>query len=321
MTWVVMCPKWESKNHVSKPHGWSLSREELVRIGNDYFGSAIKCLICGHKFSLQQGVKEAFISDVPSNYFQYNAHEHGETEVAVGQRRIIHFSEPFEDTPKVSLTPHGKPVAAVPGFVTPAKFGIYSCDSGTEGEMRKIGWNADGNRGYGAIPIWRKLISSSKEHQLRKDFRSEVVNLDSAFEVFIDEYLGRVLKNKIRHETIDWILERRSINKKLEIGFIELSGIPLSELEPIAYGRWQEKVRKLRNDVVHRGASVTDEEARQARDAVFDLMTRIYSNTIEHFRIQLEKIRLKRPNIVFGTATIKAGKTSVTVEHGFGVKR
>jgi len=312
-----MCPKWESKKHVNKLHGWSLSREELVRIGNDYFGSVIKCLVCGHKFSLQQGVKEAFTSNGSSNYFQYNTHEYGETEVTVGQRKTIHFPKPFEDTPKVNLTPFA-PVAAVPGFITPAKFGIYSCDSGTEGEIRRIGWNAVGNRGYVAIPIWRKLISSSKDYQVRKDFRPELVDLESAFEVFIAEHLGKSLRTRLKDETVDWIL-RQSITKVLKIGFIELTGKPLSKLEPEAYGRWQRSVKELRDSVVHRGVSVTDEQAREARDAVFDLMTRINPNTIDHFRIQMKKIRLKRPNFVFGIATIKAGKKSVTVKHGLGL--
>ena len=309
MTWIVICPNWKSENHANKPHGWSLSQEGIAKVGNRYFDTIIECIVCGHKFSLQQGIKEAFSSDIPFliHHFQYNARESGEAEVTVGQLKTISFSEPFEDTPKVYLTPHEKPVAAVPGYITNAQFSIFSCDSGTGDETRKITWAAFGNRAYVAIPIWRKLLSSSKEHQLKKDFRPELVDLESAFEVFIGEYLGKSLKGKLRDETVNWIL-KLSIEEELKIGFIELMGKPLSLLEPEAHGRWQRSVKELRDSVVHQGASMTDEQAREAREAMFDLMTRINPTTIDHFRIQMEKIRSDRPNIIFGTAIIKGTK-------------
>jgi len=301
-----MCPLWKSESHVNKPHGWSLSQRELDRVRNRYFDSLIECIVCGHKFSLQQGVKEAFSSDIPSviHDFQFNTHESGESEVTVGQLKIIQFSEPFEDTPEVYLTPHEKPVAAVSGHITKAQFSIFSCNSGTEGETRKITWTAYGNRGYAAIPIWRKLLSSSKGHQLRKDFRSELVDLESAFEVFVGEFLGKNFQNKLKDDTVSWIL-KLGIEEELKIGFIELRSEPLSKLEPDAYVRWQKSVKELRDSVVHRGASVIDEQARDARKSLFELMTRIDSTTIDFFGIQLEKIRLDHPNVTFGTAVIK----------------
>lgn len=148
---------------------------------------------------------------------------------------------------------------------------------------------------------------------MRKDFRSELVDLESAFEVFIDEYLGKHLKNKPREETAGWIL-KRSIEEKLKIGFMELTGKSLSETKPKAYGRWQRGVKELRDSVVHRGASVTDEQAREARDAVLDLMTRINPNTIDYFQIQVKEIRLKHPSVTFGTATIKGTKQARALE-------
>jgi len=299
-----MCPNWKSEDHVNKPHGWSLSREELDKVGNRYFDFLIECKWCGIKFSLQQSVKEAFLSDIPFviHEFQSNARENGKAEIAVGQLETIKFSEPFEDKPEIYLAPFEKPVAVVAGGITDAKFSIFSSDSGTEGEKRKISWAAYGNRAYAAIPIWRKLLSSSKEHQLRKDFRPELVDLESAFEVFIGEYLGKSLKNKLRDETIKWIL-KFSIEEQLKAGFTELTGNPLSQLESKAYGRWQRNVKELRDSVVHRGASVTNEQAREARDAVFDLMTRINPDIIDYFRIQVKEIRQKHPSVTFGTAS------------------
>ncbi len=130
--------------------------------------------------------------------------------------------------------------------------------------------------------MWRKLLASSKEHQLGQDFRQEVVDLESAFEVFVGKYLGKNLKNKLRDELINWML-KFSIEEQLKAGFIALTGKPLHELEPKAYIRWQKSVKELRDHIVHRGVSVTDGQAREAREATFDLITRIDPTTINYF--------------------------------------
>jgi hypothetical protein len=285
MTWFVMCPRWQSRDHMNKVHGWSLSQKDLVKIGSQYFDPLVECIVCGHKFSLQQGLKEAFSSDNPFmvHRFQFNALEQGMAEIEVGQLKTIKFAEPFEDLPQIYLSPHKKPVAAVAGHVTAVQFSIFSSDSGIRSETREIGWAAYGNRKYAAIPIWRKLLASSKEHQLRKDFRQEVVDLESAFEVFIGEYLGENLKGKLRAELVSWILKEFTIDAQLKMGFIALTGKTLSELEPKASTRWHQKVKELRDHVVHRGDSVNEGQAKEAREATFDLITRIDGATISYF--------------------------------------
>jgi len=308
-TWIVMCPNWKSEKHVNNPHGWSLSQKSLVQVGGKYFDPLVECIVCHGKFSLQQGVKEAFSSDVPFviHDFQCNAQENGEVEVVIGQLKTVKFVTPFEDIPRIYLTPHEKPLACVSGAITSSEFTIFSCNSGAQEGPRRITWAAYGNRAYAEIPIWRKLISSSKEHQLRKDFRPELVDLESAFEVFVGEYLGMNLKTRLREATLRWVL-RLSIEEQLKIGFAELTGKSLSESEPIVYGKWQTSVKELRDSVVHRGASVNSEQAREGREAVFELLTRIDPTAIDYFQIRLEKIREEHPNLSFGTATIKVTK-------------
>jgi len=218
--------------------------------------------------------------------FQFNSQENGKAEIKIGQLKRIEFQKPFEDIPQIYLSPHQKLASVVPGYVNNTGFSIFSSDSGTEGETREISWVAFGNRAQEGIPIWRKLLSSSKEHQLRKDFQSEIVYLESAFELYVAGYIGEGLRTKLRNETVDWILNR-SINEVLSIGFKELrEGKGLSELEPEAYGKWDNSVRKLRDSVVHHGTPVEADQARKAREATFDLITRISSAAIEHFRIQ-----------------------------------
>lgn len=308
-TWIVICPDWKNKSHFNKAHGWGLSYNDLSIVGNRYSDQNIDCIVCHKKFSLQQGVKEAFSSDIPFviNDFQFNAQETEETEVNVGQLKIIKFIEPFEDVPEVYLTPYGKHVACVSGGITNSGFVIFSSHSGTEGETGKIRWVAYGNRAYAAIPIWRKLISTSKEHQLRKDYRQELVDLESAFEVFVGEYLGKNLKTKLRDTTIDWIL-KRSIEEQLKIGFVEAIGNTMSGLHPDVYKNWQTNVKELRDSVVHRGVSISIEQAREARGAVFDFLFKIDPAIINYFQISMEKITQEGPCCTFGAAVIGGTK-------------
>src|SRR4030042_4055578 len=95
-TWVVQCPE---------KHGWSLSTEELERVKNDYFVSNLKCVPCESSFSLWQGVKEAYLGYLLSDFFVDNSRETGTIDVEVGKALWVTFAMPFEDNPKVSLTP------------------------------------------------------------------------------------------------------------------------------------------------------------------------------------------------------------------------
>ncbi|RLG06343.1 MAG: hypothetical protein DRN59_03185 [Thaumarchaeota archaeon] len=288
--WFVVCPRWKSRDHVNKPHGWALPQKSLLTVENRYFDPLIKCIVCGYEFSLQQGLKEAFASDNPfvARPFQYNAEESGEVEITVGQLKIVKFSKPFENAPVVYLTPQF-PVRAVPGYITNTHFSILSCDGGKGVKKGKISWVVYGNRDYDKVPLWRRLISNAKRHQLEKDYRAEIIELESAFEVFISDFLRNHLTSKLREGTINWLL-RRSIEEVLRIGFIEIAGKPLSEIYPEAYREWKKRVKELRDSVVHRGAFVNREQAQRARKAVFELMTKIDPKIIDHFAFQVNKI-------------------------------
>jgi len=285
--WIVTCPNWQSKDHKNTVQSWSLSPEELSKIGNRYFEKRIDCRVCDYKFSLQNGVKESFSIDNPFviHDFQFNSQENGSVEIKIGQLKKIKFRKPFEDKPQIYLTPYLKPVHAVSGYVTETGFIIFSSDSGAEGETREIGWSAFGNREQKGIPIWRKLLSSSKEHQLRKDFQSEIVYLESAFEVFVSEFLWKKLSALLNDDSISWIL-KFSIEEQLKIGFTIFTGKSLSQLEPDSHGTWQRKVKMIRDNVIHRGIPIKADQARKARDATFDLITRIDAEALDYFRIQ-----------------------------------
>ena len=129
------------------------------------------------------------------------------------------------------------------------------------------------------------MLSSSKEHQLRKDFQSEIVYLESAFEVFVSEFLWKKLSALLNDKSITWIL-KFSIEEQLKIGFTILTGKSLSQLEPHSHGTWQREVKMKRDNVIHRGISIKADQARKARYATFDIITSINSEALDYFRIQ-----------------------------------
>jgi hypothetical protein len=304
-----MCPDWQSANHINKAQGWALFKEAIEKVNTDYFSPNINCIMCGKKFSLQQGVSEAFSSDVVIDNFRHNSNESGTIEVTVGNLAKIQFVQPFLDIPEINLTPYLKSVDAVSGYITSNGFAIFSsANTCSMEEKRQITWHASGNRTSTPIPLWRMLLSSAKDHQKNKNHRSEIVELESAFEVFIGEYLGKNLRAKLRQETIDYLL-KKSIEEQLSIGFTELVGSGLAKIHSREYSKWQEQVKELRDSIVHRGTSVTAEQAKEARKAVFDLIVRIDNSEFEQFQIQMKDIGSSAPFFSFGTATI-TGKQS-----------
>lgn len=302
-----MCPNWQDQEHINKPHGWALFRKEIENIGTDYFSPKIECIVCKKNFSLQQGVSEAFASDLVIDDFRHNSYEGGTTEIAVGKLSKIQFKQPFLDIPEINLTPYLKAVAVLPGYITSTDFTIFSCaDDRFLEEKCQIMWHASGNRASTPIPLWRLLLSSAKEHQRRKNFRSEVVELESAFEVFFSEYLAKNLKSKLRQETINWLLKMR-IEGQMAIGYRELTGNNITKQYPTEHGKWQNCVKEVRDRIVHQGMTITLEQATDARIAMFNFLTRIDNSTMEHFQIQMTNIGTDGPHRSFGMA-IGTGK-------------
>lgn len=309
-----MCPSWRDSKHTNKAQGWALFRKAISAISADCFSPRVDCITCGKKFSLQQGVSEAFSSDIVIDDFRHNSHENGMAEVTVGRLTKIHFKKPFLDVPEVNLTPYLKPVNAVTGYTTQTGFAIFSCANACSiGEKCQIGWHASGNRASKAIPLWRQLLSSAKDQQKRRNFRSEIVELETAFEVFSDEYIARSLTARLRQETVDWLLKKQSIEEKLSVCFRELTGTTLPKLHSTEYNKWQQFVKNKRDSIVHKGSKITPEQARNARKATFDLLTRIDNSTMEHFQIQMDDIGTDGPHFTFGIG--KGTGTQQTIQH------
>jgi len=302
-TWLVMCPNWQKPEHINKAQGWALFKKAIEAIGNDYFSPKIECIMCGKKFSLQQGVSEAFSSDIVIHDFRYNSHESGKTEITVGTLTRIQLAKPFLDIPEINITPYLKPVDAVSGYITPEGFAVFSCADGCSvNEKREIGWYASGNRASEPIPIWRVLVSNSKDQQKVKNFRSEIVELESAFEVFFGEYLAKNLKTRLRQETIEWILKNR-VDFQMAIGYRELTGQNIAKQYPIEHSKWKNCVKDVRDRIVHQGITITPEQATDARKAFFNFLTRMDNATMQQFQIEMNEIGMDGPRYSFGMAT------------------
>lgn len=309
-----MCPNWQKPEHIDKAQGWALFKKAIEAIGTDYFSPKIDCIMCGKKFSLQQGVSEAFASDIVIDDFRHNSNENGKVEIVVGSLTKIQFTKPFLDIPEINITPYLKPVDVVSGYITSEGFAIFSCANGCSvNEKRQITWHASGNRASAPIPLWRLLLSSAKDQQKSKNFRSEIVELESAFEVFFSEYLAKNLKTRLRQETIEWILKNR-IELQMTIGYRELTGQDIRIQYPIEHSKWQNCVKEVRDRIVHQGMTITPEQATDARKAFFNFLTRIDNATMEHFQIQMNEIGIDGPRFSFGMAT--GTGTQQTIQHG-----
>jgi hypothetical protein len=310
-----MCPDWQKTTHVNKAQGWALFKNALQKIGNNYTKPNVDCIMCGKSFSLQQGVSEAFASDLAINDFRYNSHVSGRVDITVGKLEDVTFPQPFEDTPLVQLTPFLKPIHVEPKYTSRYGFSIVSSCKGNASGMRHLSWGAYGNRIYAeSPPLWRQLVTNSKEHQYRKNYRAEVVELESAFEVFLSAYLNKNLATRLRQETIDWLLKKHSIEEQMKIGFIEVIGQTAKSMYPVEYGKWFKDVKELRDHVVHRGLEITSEQAINARKAMFNFLTAIDDSTIEQFQIQMDSIGIIGPHLSFGMA--KGTGSQQAIKHG-----
>ena len=305
-----MCPDWENTSHFNKALGWALFKNTIDTIGTDYFSPLIKCITCGRKFSLQQGVSEAFASDIVIDDFRFNSSERGIIMVTVGNLVKIDFSQPFVDIPDINLTAYLQPVDAVSGYVTPEGFAIFtSANNCALAESRQIGWHASGNRASSPIPLWRILLSSAKYHQKNKCYRAEILEMESAFEIFFSEYIANALKGKFREETIDWLLKKQRIEGQMSIGYREITGQNIHTQYPTEYTKWQRYVKEVRDQIIHQGITVTPEQSTDARKALFNFLTRIDSSTIDHFQIQMDDIGIDGPHFTFGRFKAKQPST------------
>lgn len=258
---MVECPKCH--------RGKSLTYQEVEAVAKS---ELIKC-ICGHRFSFDEGVSQSISStnvftkmEFVSNFSQY-----GTAKITVGELERVVFEEPFTEIHKVFLTPYKYLVHVEPIGLMPDSFHIISSKPKKVSQLIpdkvEISWLAYGNSKDIQIPFWQKLLSNAKNYEVNRDFRMAIIEYETAFEVYIDTILIHQFRDKLSNRVVDHILRKTSLNDKLAIWFKEATGKQFSKR---LLGQWDKKVRKIRNDILHRGkADVTEDDAREAFATVF----------------------------------------------------
>lgn len=321
-TWIVACPQRYSEKHANRVHAWTLTKEQILGVGRRYGEKILDCYVCHHSFSLIEGISEAFTMDLDFLilYFANNTVQSGNVIIRLGWIRPVKFPKRFEKQPTVYLTISDSPVNAVAGDINAIGFRVFTGRSlEATKEEYQVAWSAYGSTEEIEIPIWRKILSLAKNDQLRKDFRLEVVNLESAFEIFVKEHLKPLLQQKgIIGQRLDWVL-RRGIDLFMSKWFKVATGQEASERYGELHERWQKEAKDLRNDVVHHGAPVDSHSSQLARKAIIDYILAIEPEAAEHFMVSVSRnIDRKKPVEVFGVGTLRAGETDVTIDFSLG---
>jgi hypothetical protein len=253
---------------------------------NKIFELKIKCRKCEKEINFYKGLKKAFGSEnlFIVQRFRFSYEEYGNLSVTPGQIEKVTFNTPYTNIPDVHFSPYEKFIY-IKSLVMKDHFLAISSIKKNESSdgLYEIGWWATGDKENSKVPLWREVISNSKGHQVRKDYRLEVIDLETAFELFIDDYLITRLKERgWRKETLGW-LSTHFLRNKMDIGFRELEGRTLDKLFKEEYSNWRKDLYHVRNGVVHQGKSVNCEEIKKAREALFGIITKIDVRTLEQF--------------------------------------
>jgi hypothetical protein len=219
----------------------------------------------------------------------------GNADITLGIRETINFEESFAEIPNIIITPT-VPVSVKPGSISQDFFTIIS--STIEGhydvKKGKVGWIAYGKDDLVSIPLWKGILNNSIDQRLANNYRSEIVDLCTSTELFLNHYLSEKLKQIGWNENIiEQILDLR-FERKIDIGYTAIKGDKFQNLYMKLYNDYRDILRKNRNDVVHKGLDKTEDDAIICRLTTFDFISKIEPENIKYFSdSKYRKIRAK----------------------------
>lgn len=120
------------------------------------------------------------------------------------------------------------------------------------------------------LATWNKYPDQSLPDQLfdlaqgnlfREDFSAAIIQLQTSFEVFVDNCLRLGwMRRGLDEETISKRLENTLFKKKLQTHLSELTGLSLdfSSLQCKELLDWHQKLYMVRNRIVHEGKAISD---------------------------------------------------------------
>lgn len=118
------------------------------------------------------------------------------------------------------------------------------------------------------IPIYVQLLMDARDSHYYGNFRVAVTEAESAFEVFVQEFLA----TKYRNQGMDDTRTSQIIDKT---GFINLAQNHINKFLSGNFGsspqfiEWENKVYKLRKKVIHYGHTPSVDESKDAVETVY----------------------------------------------------
>jgi len=100
----------------------------------------------------------------------------------------------------------------------------------------------------------------------------QVVTAETAFELFVDDFLSTRLK--LKPNTIRWV-QKRSIEEKVSVWYGEAMGQGLPTQFRQEYSQWQRDAKEVRDSIVHRRYQTTLQQGKAAFEAVLCLISRM----------------------------------------------
>ena len=111
----------------------------------------------------------------------------------------------------------------------------------------------------------------------RGRYRNAIVEITSAFDIFLVDFLNKEFeKKKYEEQLIKYLISRcKDFNFMLKEGLKIAKGKSFGEIDDKLLDKFKQEVLKLRNDVIHRGIKVTQKESENAIKIINEMMSKI----------------------------------------------
>jgi hypothetical protein len=146
-----------------------------------------------------------------------------------------------------------------------------------------------------STPLWRELIANAKGYEIERNYRMEIVELETALELFLFEFLKLKLEALSNDQIAQMILQHfRRMEDVTNPVFKAATGKTLKEmleksnLDKI-YGTWKENVKDKRDRILHWGEGVRKEQAKKGFEAVFKIILFLKPDSIEYLYTSIER--------------------------------
>ena len=278
-------------------NSWPLGRQEFEKVSKHL---PLECRECGKKFDIIDGLTETITTD--NIFIQYTLRSNyalfGLSEVIPGEVKAVNLKDRFSEIHKIFLTATGpSPVYCKPAKISNSRFLIIS--SKYKGhlypEKIQVSWVVYGNKRGVETPLWRQLLSNAKGYEIESNYRMEIVELETAFEVFLAEYLKPRLEKICTDQIVEMIFEHfRRMEDVTTLVFKVATGKKLKEmLEDVGraelHGNWKKYVKDQRDRILHRGQEISKIQAKKAFETVFKIIVILEPKSLEYLYTSFEE--------------------------------